>query len=193
MPLLSHPRCPFCHEGVRPGDRKTACLVCMGWHHLTCWKEHGCCASCGRRKHLGVTKSDPEEGACPGCGEHSLLEGQFERLRLAFCSTCWGTWVPHEHLGPLLLSFEDNASLQPERRPGPRSMPPRPCAVCGLVMTKWAWRELIFDGCRSHGLWLESGELLALRHLACKHPQELYDLLGDTSGLADTSDELPTV
>lgn len=47
MSMLSHPRCPFCHDPVAPSMEKTACHACMAWHHAECWGEHGGCATCG--------------------------------------------------------------------------------------------------------------------------------------------------
>lgn len=45
---VEHPRCPFCHEGVRPEEEKHACLACMAWHHQGCVTENqGRCATCG--------------------------------------------------------------------------------------------------------------------------------------------------
>lgn len=41
-----HPRCPFCHEPVRPEEPKSGCLRCMAWQHAACWADHGRCATC---------------------------------------------------------------------------------------------------------------------------------------------------
>jgi hypothetical protein len=47
-PRVAHPRCPFCHEDVRPDDEaKFGCPACMAWHHEPCWTENGGCATCG--------------------------------------------------------------------------------------------------------------------------------------------------
>ena len=55
-------------------------------------------------------------------------------------------------------------------------------------MTKWIWRDLILDGCKTHGLWLESGELITLRQLAAANPAELYALLSEISGITDSGE-----
>ena len=38
---VEHPRCPFCHEGVRPAAAEQACVGCMAWHPEGCWSEDG--------------------------------------------------------------------------------------------------------------------------------------------------------
>ena len=46
---LKHPRCPYCHDKVRPDAVKLACNACMAWHHQECWIEGGDqCATCGQ-------------------------------------------------------------------------------------------------------------------------------------------------
>lgn len=46
---VEHPRCPYCHDEVKGGEEKIACLECMAWHHRTCWNEQARrCAACGR-------------------------------------------------------------------------------------------------------------------------------------------------
>lgn len=67
-PRVEHPRCPFCHDAVRPGDEdKQACGACMAWHHAACWGEHGGCAGCGagapvRARAPGVGAKGEDEG-----------------------------------------------------------------------------------------------------------------------------------
>jgi hypothetical protein len=49
---VEHPRCPFCHEAVRPEEEKAACLHCMAWQHGECWRELGeRCGSCRRSRY----------------------------------------------------------------------------------------------------------------------------------------------
>lgn len=56
---VEHPRCPYCHEAVVPGDeRKQSCNACMAWHHEECWSLHGGCSACGRDRD-GATKPRP--------------------------------------------------------------------------------------------------------------------------------------
>ena len=44
---FKHPRCPYCHEDVRPDDAdKRPCLECMAWHHDACLTAHRRCAAC---------------------------------------------------------------------------------------------------------------------------------------------------
>lgn len=45
-------RCPYCHDEVSPSDQdKRACQSCMAWHHESCLREHGACATCGVAQH----------------------------------------------------------------------------------------------------------------------------------------------
>jgi hypothetical protein len=45
---VNHPRCPYCHDVVRPQDAaKVGCSACMAWHHEACWGEAGGCGACG--------------------------------------------------------------------------------------------------------------------------------------------------
>jgi hypothetical protein len=54
---VQHPRCPFCHEPVRPEQIKAPCHACMGWNHEACWTEHGGCAACGQKEAGGPTSA----------------------------------------------------------------------------------------------------------------------------------------
>lgn len=47
--VIEHPRCPFCHDQVKPDDNKYGCHECMAWHHTSCWEEGGKCSACGNR------------------------------------------------------------------------------------------------------------------------------------------------
>lgn len=53
---VKRPRCPYCHEDVRPGSgAHKGCPGCMAWHHATCWIEHGGCSACGQRAAPAVS------------------------------------------------------------------------------------------------------------------------------------------
>lgn len=46
---VDHPRCPYCHTDVIPGQgEKQSCGECMAWHHQACWDEHSGCSACNR-------------------------------------------------------------------------------------------------------------------------------------------------
>jgi hypothetical protein len=40
------PRCPFCHDQVRPGEPSATCPECRAVLHSECWGEGGGCSSC---------------------------------------------------------------------------------------------------------------------------------------------------
>lgn len=53
-------RCPYCHEGVDPGDPTwVACGACLARHHEACWDERGACSTCGGVRRL---VSDARQG-----------------------------------------------------------------------------------------------------------------------------------
>ena len=54
---VQRPRCPFCHDDVRPEDEKAACSSCMAWHHEACWGEHGGCSACGAGRATGRSEN----------------------------------------------------------------------------------------------------------------------------------------
>lgn len=62
---VEHPRCPFCHLGVRPGvaEARRACEACMAWHHAECWAEHGRCSACGHSGDAAQTPPSPPNAA----------------------------------------------------------------------------------------------------------------------------------
>lgn len=46
-------RCPFCRDEIQVEALGwTCCSLCLSRHHTECWREHGCCASCGGDQNL---------------------------------------------------------------------------------------------------------------------------------------------
>jgi hypothetical protein len=46
-------RCPFCRDEIQvEAQGWTCCSLCLSRHHNECWREHGCCASCGGDQNL---------------------------------------------------------------------------------------------------------------------------------------------
>ncbi len=56
-----HPRCPYCHDPVRPGavEAKRSCSACMAWHHAACWEDHGGCAACEAVEDGALPQAEP--------------------------------------------------------------------------------------------------------------------------------------
>jgi eukaryotic-like serine/threonine-protein kinase len=98
---VEHPRCPYCHEGVRPADDKEPCLGCMAWHHAACWDEHGGCAACGRGVEPGDVARPPDE---------KLREGQGEVAGFAVGEVIRHSESPYD---PTLHAGQDLATGQP--------------------------------------------------------------------------------
>lgn len=70
-------RCPYCHEGVQPGDPKlVACGGCLARHHDACWDERGACSTCG-----GVRRLVADERQGPSDAELVELVRTGERAR----------------------------------------------------------------------------------------------------------------
>jgi TPR repeat protein len=64
---IDHPRCPFCHADVVPGQgAKQSCGDCMAWHHEECWETHGGCSACNQsRSATSSRRSTPGKGKAP--------------------------------------------------------------------------------------------------------------------------------
>lgn len=61
-------RCPFCHDPIDIHLQAwTACTLCLARHHSDCWREHGCCSSCGGEQSL-IPQNQVETQA-PGSGD----------------------------------------------------------------------------------------------------------------------------
>ena len=134
---VQHPRCPFCHAGVRPEDDKAACDRCMSWQHRGCWTEHGSCAACAGTTRLEPTRA-PDEGAparsdlhaaqarlrslppfrpaqlqgpCPRCAL-GLAESSYEGHPVSYCQGCWGYWAPIASCVNIAVSRDEQFSLE---------------------------------------------------------------------------------
>ena len=66
-------RCPYCHEDCLPDSEAFVCQSCLSRHHIGCWTDHGCCASCqGERVLQASPKQETERCSCCGIkGEES--------------------------------------------------------------------------------------------------------------------------
>lgn len=58
---VQHTRCPYCHDGIEPGQAKEGCKACMAWHHEECWEAHGGCSACGQGQR---PRTETGEGEC---------------------------------------------------------------------------------------------------------------------------------
>lgn len=60
---IDRPRCPYCHDDIRPEDEKRGCAQCMTWFHEECLQELGRCTNCGdqfkKTKPAPKVKSNP--------------------------------------------------------------------------------------------------------------------------------------
>jgi hypothetical protein len=74
------------------------------------------------------------------------------------CARGCGTWIgAGDYVVLAMLGIEGFVPV-----PGSwlaRLFPPRKCVECGNLMAVRTERELTFDFCRDHGVWLDDGEL----------------------------------
>lgn len=56
---INRPRCPYCHDDIRPDEEKSGCDQCMAWFHRECWNEHGGCTNCLTQNPPGPPSSAP--------------------------------------------------------------------------------------------------------------------------------------
>ncbi|MEW6280847.1 MAG: zf-TFIIB domain-containing protein [Candidatus Eremiobacterota bacterium] len=134
----------------------------------------------GRTEGASMTERDP---VCPGCGvalELTALGG----AALHVCPACVGLWVTRQTM-PSLLDEPDFLLVPflaplPAATPGPDS---RACPVCQWPMLTRPFEHTFKHGrrsyrlestvqvdvCRSHGVWLDPGELRLLREWYRSH------------------------
>ncbi len=112
---------------------------------------------------------------CPRCRQilqpTSLLEGG--RVQVDTCTQCRGLWFDAGELQTILKATTDELARVDQQLIGAitdRSASPGevhygPCPVCCAVMDRCAHGHrsgVVADRCRTHGVWLDGGELEAL-------------------------------
>lgn len=125
------------------------------------------CAACGAEVVRATVKSDGDM-RCPRCGDP--LQG----LRLAAatareCTGCGGLWLDPDTLQRLVTTSDETSAVVsalgarvPTRTAAPDVVRYIPCPACGKLMNRTNFARasgVILDSCRSHGVWLDRGEL----------------------------------
>ena len=161
--------------------------------------EELCCPACGacfgaaprcQRCHEGLRyagrpfRSTRSSRHCPRCGAKAALHTiTFRDVQIDVCEACEGAWFDVgelEHvIGGIRTAVREGrwqAEAVPERGRSHSAAGPQgyvPCPVCGNLMHRVNWEKtsgIVVDVCRSHGVWLDGGEVAALQGWAAQTP-----------------------
>lgn len=167
-PLL---RCPSCGANVREGDRACGhcgsllstrrCAVCFALS--PCDAER--CVRCGAL--LPAEALRPAGGACPDC-RSDLVARQAGVVGFSECPRCGGLFLTKAAFDAVAkdAATRERARALDEVPPGHAAPEPgfhyRSCPVCRKLMNRSNFgggSGVIVDVCRSHGAFLDRGEL----------------------------------
>lgn len=135
---------------------------------------HGPLTTPGHRASRPVTQTDASGIRCPDCKTPTEVRrvgaGQVE---LDVCPTCNGLWLEPDELGavtqrpiferPNLVEISRNVRAMARL---PDRVVYRQCPMCDNVMSRRNYGEvsgIIVDECMRHGMWLDEGELDAIK------------------------------
>ena len=132
------------------------------------------CAYCGESlQQVAPTPAARLEAgglACPRCeGEAKLLAMAVEGCQVAVCDACSGIWLERAQLETLTSSGTPGGGQSDgggAPRPFERTVRYLRCPHCNELMARQnhlGVSGIIVDACSRHGLWLDPGELDALR------------------------------
>lgn len=179
-------RCPGC--GAPADADAAACAYCgSALATVTCascfapmFAGSRFCARCGAEAKRELL-DDAKPLHCPRCRE------QMQALRLGAtevreCGACGGLWLDPESLQKLADAREQHAEVMsvlatrlPTTPAGEDVVRYSPCPSCGKLMNRVNFAHssgVIIDVCKTHGIWLDRGEL-----------ERLLDFIG-SGGLA---------
>jgi len=143
----------------------------------------GVCGYCGSRNDIDLkgihefSVNRPEsERICPQCGIplKTLDLGIDGKFFIERCETCLGLFFDPGELEAILEKSVANVfvvdrkrldNLQLERNAAPNEVVYRKCPICDHLMHRMNYGHrsgVIVDRCKSHGVWLDSGELRQL-------------------------------
>jgi Zn-finger nucleic acid-binding protein len=111
--------------------------------------------------------SRPAPLVCPRC-ESALAPPPPDQPGSWVCAACSGLWLESAAFTRVCTEMTAAAPQDPGVR-SPAEPDPRPslCPVCGALMSRVdvaGGRGVTIDVCRRHGVWLDAGELAALKH-----------------------------
>jgi Zn-finger nucleic acid-binding protein len=111
---------------------------------------------------------------CPRCKLPLEVE-TYEDVEIDVCRTCWGIWLDTGEMEEILLSRRsplgsDEKAAAVQAPPGARNpIVPIPCPKCSRRMERLYIDPalyLVIDRCKTHGVWLDTGEVKTLQALA---------------------------
>lgn len=171
------------HCGKRINVKTKTCPFCAGRIKERVAQRTAVCPRCEVRLNIHVIPEDQEEyDICPRCGGLWLDRGEFHRA-----------------------TRKKNAYRSEEKRGeyyrGALRDPLKyiPCVRCGQRMNRKNFSRIsgvIIDECRSHGVWLDSGELEKIRHfiadggLERSQDREIEEVRDELRGLATKVDKV---
>ena len=193
-------RCPQCGAATRSDGRRCqycrarlATVSCAGCFALM-FADAAFCPKCGRRRERSEA---PAQAKCPGC-RGSMTSLTLGDTPLLECESCDGLWVDASTFERICSDKESQAAvMHPRATTPPRTsvrVTYRPCVRCGTMMNRVNFGKLsgtVIDVCRSHGTFLDAGELQAIVQfiqnggLDRARQREIEDLREKTQQLRD--------
>jgi Zn-finger nucleic acid-binding protein len=126
------------------------------------------CAHCGAESSRQAVEETQKPRKCPRCREdlQTLMLGSTMARE---CAQCGGLWLDPESLQKLANAREESAGVVsalalrvPLSATAPDVVRYIPCPRCGKLMNRSNFARssgVILDVCKSHGVWLDRGEL----------------------------------
>lgn len=125
------------------------------------------CPHCNMIKQAPSTK---EKALCPEC-KVALVSNIYRKRKIDVCPTCQGIWL--DTLDFQHLTCEKDVYNDPDIDPdfAREALIPkvgyRECVRCEQMMNRVNFRNMsgvVIDICSPHGIWLDKGELKAMRN-----------------------------
>ncbi len=145
------------------GSGVVTCPHCGGKVNVTSAK----CPHCGGGRAASEDKS--RTPMCPRC-HISLIHYAYRKRDLDMCPQCGGVWLDRGEFKDLTRESDvyQSQSAPKEYVRGPVRDPVQyaPCVRCGRLMNRKNFAKIsgvIIDECKSHGVWLDGGELERIR------------------------------
>ena len=149
---------------MRPTPKTKKCEHCGKRINV---KSRTCPFCTGRIKDRIV----PRKAVCPRCEIRLKIHLTHDREEYDICSRCGGLWLdrPEFHRATRKTNVYRRNTEEGEYLRGPSRHPVRyiSCVRCGQRMNRKNFARIsgvIIDECRSHGVWLDAGELEKIRH-----------------------------
>jgi Zn-finger nucleic acid-binding protein len=170
-------RCPGC--GAPANADAAACSYCgSALATVTCASCYGAmfagsrfCAHCGAE----AVREEVEERAplrCPRCKEEEMRSLLLGKTKVRECGACGGLWMAPADLQALADTKELHSGIVAvlaAHAPSAPALPDviryLPCPECGKLMNRSNFAKssgVVLDVCKTHGVWLDRGELPAL-------------------------------